>query len=261
MEYIDIFHLECDKTEEEIMAGFNYSLSATDDTADLLFRINVFTNGLHGEQSKYFDIGSHYPLKEAGEEFFEAYLGALNAKEKYTGYLTEQYRVDFPFLLVEHVECYPAEMYWFYRSIPEEILRRIYVEKDGLPLMQYLDLIEMYVLDWDKGWWLEYDGTGNLIRLSENTDKRMVYLNELFWTNPKYYREKELMKSYGLSESNPMTFEWVVAHPKEAYSLVTITWRQYSFFSLYLRDIDKDYYIERDIPIFPEGHECNKEHI
>ena len=64
VEYIGIFHLQCDKTEEQILAGEDYILVATDETKDLLFRINFFTDGLHGEFSKYDDnpLGTDYPL-------------------------------------------------------------------------------------------------------------------------------------------------------------------------------------------------------
>ena len=149
IEYVEIFHLKCDKTMEQIFAGEEYTLIATEETEDLLFRINFFTNGLHWEMTenpRYIPIGSLYPLSEASEEFKDDYIKALDAKAKYTGYLTAHWGIPFPFLRLEHVESYPAEMYWFYRNIPEEILRRVYIEIDGMPLMQYLDLMRKYSL-------------------------------------------------------------------------------------------------------------------
>jgi len=255
IEYIEIFHLQCDKTTEQILAGEEYSLIATEETADLLFRINFLTNGLHGEPSRYYPFGSTFPLKDAGEEFSEVYLIALTAKDKYTGYLTAHWGREYPFLRVEHVECYPAEMYWFYISIPEEILRRIYIEQNGMSLPQYLDFIVKYILVWDKGPWLEYDGTGNLVRYENVTDNRIAYLSELFWTDPEFYREKELMQEYGLSDENPMTFEWVISHPEEAYTLVTTTWDAYDRFPATYRLLGDNYFVMRGIPILPEDSE------
>ena len=172
VEYIEIFYLECDKTTEQILSGEEYTITASEETADLLFRINFFTNGLHGEvldNSPAFPVGSIYPLNHASKEFREIYINALDAKIKYTGYLTAHWRIPFPFLRLEHVEFYPAEMYWFYKNIPDEILRRVYIDVDGMPLMQYIDLMENYCLGWDKGPWIEFDGTGSVIK-RENFD-------------------------------------------------------------------------------------------
>jgi hypothetical protein len=198
-----------------------------------------------------------YPLKGASKEFLEIYKRGLDAKEKYTGYLTAHWGIiHYSFLRLEHVENYPAEMYWFYKNIPEEMLRRVYIEKDGLTLMQYLDFIEEYRMGWDKGYWLEYDGTGTLItenNLTENiTEDRIAYLNGLFWNNPTYYKEKEMMQEYGFTEGNLMTFEWVVSHPKEAYELMRITWEPYNVFMLDVRIRKDSYFVERGIPILPD---------
>jgi len=270
IEYIEIFHLECNKTAEQIMAGEEYSLTATEETADLLFRINFFTNGLHGELFEHSvrPIGSYYPLNYASKEFKEIYINALNAKIKYTGYLTVHWEIDYAFLRVEHVEFYPAEMYWFYKNIPEEILRRVYIEVDaGMPLMQYIDFMESYSLGWDKGPWIEYDGTGSIIKREDFaliegetraflrqkyiTDERIAYLSELFWEDPKYHKEKEMMQEYGFSEEIPLTFEWIIAHPQEAYALVTTTWREYSAFGVRHRLVPDSFLEKHDIPIFP----------
>jgi hypothetical protein len=147
-------------------------------------------------------------------------------------------------------------MYWFYKNIPEEILRRVYIEKDGLTLMQYLDFIDEYSLGWDKGFWLEYDGTGSIIReagITGNlTEERIADLNELFWNNPAHYKEKEMMQEYGFTEGNLMTFEWVVSHPKEAYALARITWEPYDVFFVRGRMLENRYFLERGIPILPD---------
>ncbi|MDR0491378.1 MAG: hypothetical protein LBH28_09080, partial [Oscillospiraceae bacterium] len=205
----------------------------------------------------YTPVGKMYPLKGASKEFLEIYKRGLDAKEKYTGYLTAHWGIiHYSFLRLEHVENYPAEMYWFYKNIPEEMLRRVYIEKDGLTLMQYLDFIEEYRMGWDKGYWLEYDGTGTLItenNLTENiTEDRIAYLNGLFWNNPTYYKEKEMMQEYGFTEGNLMTFEWVVSHPKEAYELMRITWEPYNVFMLDVRIRKDSYFVERGIPILPD---------
>ena len=240
VEYIEIFHLACDKTTEQILAGEDYILTATDETSDLLFRINFFTVALHPPvMYKTMKMGTMYPLNIASKAFRETYISAFAAREKYFGYITKDWIIRDAFLLEEHVESYPAEMYWFYKNIPEDILRRIYVEKDGMQLPQYLDYLITYGLGWDKGPWIEYDGTGSLARIYEtgseylqNTDDRIAYVSEVFWNDPHYNREKELMQGYGFSEDNPLTFEWVASHPKEAYALATTTWEPYSIFDV-----------------------------
>ena len=87
-----------------------------------------------------------------------------------------------------------------------------------------------------------------------NTEDRIDYLNELFLTDTKYYKEKELMQEYGFSEENPMTFEWVISHPKEAYALVTITWEPYSFFPMKRRVLEDSFFEKFNIPILPDNH-------
>ena len=261
VEYIDIFYLECDKTTEQILAGEDYVLTATDETADLLMRINFFTNGLHTNYNKAAEGEVLERVDRTSSEFYNAYVGAQNAKDKYTGHLTAHWMATYPSLLVEHIIYYPPEIYWFYKNIPEEILRRVYIVVDDLPLMQYIFFLNKYELKWDKGLRIEYDGTGNIIRqppyldpsglfgTDGSSEERIAYINELFWTNPRYQKEKELMIEYGFSDDNPMTFEWVVSHPKEAYTLVTTTWSPDSGFvdrSFLLEDLERF-----RIPIFP----------
>jgi hypothetical protein len=245
------------------MAGEDYTLVATEKTAELLFRINFFTNGLHVEPTnRYPTIESAPPLNEASEKFLEDYQSALSAKERFTGYLTAHWLRAYPFLRVEHVEFYPAEMYWFYKSIPEDILRRVYVEIERMFLTQYLDIMVMYRLEWDKGFWLEYDGTGSLIIDGDHTEKRIAHLNKVFLTEPNFHRERDMMQEYGFSESNPLSFDWVIAHPKEAYGLATITWEPYSSFSgVWLRTCNDNWFVHGEIPFFPEDSEFKKEFV
>ena len=147
-------------------------------------------------------------------------------------------------------------------------MRRAYIEIDGIPLTQYLDLMERYCLGWDLGSWLEYDGTGSIIRREKlnlgdeewnfikhrrksTTEEHLSNLNGLYLENPEYYKEKALMQEYGLSIENPMTFEWVVAHPKEAYALCTITLKPYTAFQVRNRTFDDEFFEKRGIPILP----------
>jgi len=260
LEYIEIFHLKADITSEQVLAGVGFTLTATDETADLLLRINYFTAGLHIELWGDPPVGSLFPLNRMSEEFLDAYLRALDARAKYTGFLTTHwgFRYPFmPFLHVKHVENFPAEMYWFYKNIPEMILLRIYVEIDGMPLMQYLALIEGYGLGWDEGFWLEYDGTGSLIKREDITDSRLTYLSDLFWNNPRYYREKEMMLEFGFSDENPMTFEWVISNPKEAYAIYTTTWTPTSSDIIMERTRypDSSFFEDRNIPFLPPDFE------
>ena len=101
LEYIEIFRLEIDITEEQIPAGEDFVLTATDETEDILFSLNFFTTGLHDfsrllfpflipdrlSNRLYYDPLYH----NVSEEFLEAYLRALDVKEHYTGWsLTAQ---------------------------------------------------------------------------------------------------------------------------------------------------------------------------
>ena len=147
IEYIEIFYMQCDKTNEQILAGEGYTLSATDKTEDLLFRLNFFTGGLYYDG--IFDRQLSLDLinnSVASEAFLDDYYRAINVKKMYTDHLTAHWLTYNPFIRIELVESYPAEIYWFYKNIPEEILRRVYIEKDGVTLPQYLDLIQIFNL-------------------------------------------------------------------------------------------------------------------
>ena len=75
VEYIGIFYLECDKTTEQNLAGESYTLTATEETADLLIRINFFTNELHSEGTRYNKVGEKTTIFEySSKEFYDAYL-------------------------------------------------------------------------------------------------------------------------------------------------------------------------------------------
>lgn len=255
VEYIEIFHMQCDKTSEQILAGEEYTLSATEKTEDLLFRINFFTGGLYDEV-----FNKRLPLditqnSVASEAFLDDYNRAISIKEIYTGHLTAHWMSLHPFLRIELLETYPAEIYWFYKNIPEEILRRVYIEKDGMTLPQYLDLMEIYRLGWDKGFWLEYDGTGNLIRWDfilygreSDTDECISRTSEVLW---EHLEERELMQRYGLSTEKPLAFDWIIANPREAYTLATVTFRAYDNFPVHMHTMYDEFFEENDIPILP----------
>ena len=253
LEYIDIFHLEVDITSDQILAGEDFVLTATDETAELLFRINYFTTGLHTEWAL---LDYFFPVDAASEEFFEAYVVAYNARRNYAGFLTAHWRpavARTPFLRIEHVMHFPEEIYQFYINIPHEILRRVYIEVDGLPLWQYLDLLHGYYIRWDKGFWLEYDGTGILFN-NERTDEYIAHLNRLYLDNPSFYREGELMREFGLSEENPLTFEWVISNPTDALSLRHES-SKFSQFGVPTRTFLDGWFIMLDIPFFPPEHD------
>jgi len=171
------------------------------------------------------------------EDFLEAYLRAINVKEHYTGWLVEHWHVtgvhDFPFLRVEHLEHFPAEMYWFYMNLPYEIQRRVHIEIDGMPLPYFLDLISDDFFAWDSGHWLEYDGTGNIIKGKDDADIILVWSSEWNLIDSELYRIEELMQKMGLSDENPITFEWIMANPKDTYALRIEFRRQFFYFHLY----------------------------
>ena len=253
LEYIEIFHLESDINREQILTGERFILTATDETADLLFRVNFFTAGLHRVA-----IQGDFPqnpepwlglISYMSREFFEAYRSAIIARERYVSWLTAHWGYfTHPFLRTEHVESFPAEIYSFYKSIPDEIIHRIYKEVDGMSLMNYIDLLWHYSLNWDNGFWAEFDGTGSIGR-HEGTDNQIAITSRLIWENPRCYKGKELMQEFGLSDENPMTFEWVLSNPKEAYSIATTLWDPLHIFDVHV--FSDSFFEEWNIPFFP----------
>ena len=110
-------------------------------------------------------------------------------------------------------------------------------------------------MGWDQGYWLEYDGTGNLVRWNfflnkreANTDECIAQVNKVLW---EHHEESVLMQKYGLSEENPLTFEWIIANPREAYTLVTLNFRPYECFPVLISTTEDDFFEENNIPILP----------
>ena len=267
-EYIALFHLEVDISEDQILAGEEFILTATDETSEILFGINFFTNGLHEhfrERLPLFEpialTSMHTPITHASLEFTKDYLHALRVKEHYTGWLTEHwsiisdyydvnYYIDFPFLRLEHVVHFPAEMYWFYMNLPYEIQRRVHIEVNGLSLPRFLELIWTPIFAWDSGPWIEFDGSGKIIRGRTDTDDVLAERSTQFWTNPVYSREKEMMQELGLSGENPITFEWVIANPKDAHAIfISHPFRRFE--NVRYGNPDDDWFMEHGIPILP----------
>jgi len=271
LEYIEIFRLEVDITESQLLAGERFNLTATEDTANILFSLNFFTTGMHVEFTRwqqFYNYGFFSFdgwITTASREFREDYQRAFFTKEHYTGWLTAHWYtthrdyihyIDFPFLRIEHVENFPSEMYWFYKNIPYEIQRRVHIEINGLSLPYFLDFIEMLrFLDWDSGPWIEYDGTGNIIAVNANADGFFAQRSELYWTDPRRYREKEMMLELGLSDENPMTFEWVMANPADAYQLFTILYKSFLRFpNARYGNPDDSFFEENGVPILPSWY-------
>jgi len=267
LEYIEIFSLETDITREQILAGERPRLTATEETAELMYSINFFTVGMQGDliPNENRPVGTNYPLSQASEEFVEQYRRGQRMRQRYTGHLTEHWDNylefgDQQFLRVQHVVYFPEEMYWFYKNLPYEIQRRIHVVVDGMPLMYYIELIEAYRLGWDKGPGLDFDGSGNIIRSeleSWNTERTIAQRHDIFWNIPTYYRSKELMQEFGLSDENPITFEWIIANPQDAYSLVTVAWGQFGVFPIMRNAVSDEVFERVGIPILPPWFEAD----
>ena len=65
------------------------------------------------------------------------------------------------------------------------------------------------------------DFTDVAMRGTKYTDQVVAVLNQLLFEEPSIWNNRAVKKAgeYGLSEENPMTAEWLLAHPKEAMEI------------------------------------------
>lgn len=270
LEYMEIFKLTCNKTDAEILAGAtDYRLNKTQETSAILEQFNTFTCGLHAYSVESRRVPGRisvinpgaYIEEDFSPEFREIYMETLRLRQYYIGNLTKHWAFEpeseVYFLYWQHPTEFPAEIYRFYKSLPEEIVQRIHTKVDGLTLKEYIYYTRGYSLyedDKEKSRY-EYDGTTKAMPNIPRTQDIIEELNielwyvELFEANVEYESDlseedqenrrlrREIAREYGLSSENPVTLEWVLENPQKAYSIMEPSAkRYYSSFKDYFPD-------------------------